>query len=425
MGKLKDPVYLLGVGCTHFGSMLDTPELKGLTVYDMAARAAKEAMDDAQIDPQEIDSFIIGNHMPQSINMGSLYSQLSKWLGMELKAGVQISAACSTTNVGATLAAAQIASGAYENVLVVGLEATSDQNKGGSPYEREAIATDKMWLWTDYGVGQAHDVPQGYDIFPVYNGLVGLGYCRKYGISLEDYDRHMMELCRTRRLHGAMTPKAIIQETLEDEAARLGFNNLYEFWKSNYNPYLAWPSRLRSVVTACDGASAMVLSNKSGARAYKGTPVELKGWGISVGDLPWYTDDPTYWPGDATSFRNAYAMSGVGPEDIQYLHTHDCSHISGICSAELSGYLPKGKGLQYASEGRLRYDGDRPMSTHGGRHSFGHAWAASAGSDTYEAVKQIRGAAGPKQIKTPPEIAVVHTHGYAMISTVLVLKGGQ
>jgi acetyl-CoA C-acetyltransferase len=96
-----------------------------------------------------------------------------------------------------------------------------------------------------------------------------------------------------------------------------------------------------------------------------------------------------------------------------------------VCVAEVSGYLPKGQGLRYAKEGRLRYDGDRPMSTHGGRHAFGHAWAASAGSDTYEAVKQIRGAAGERQIKKAPRVAVIHTHGYAMISTVLVLEGGK
>ena len=60
------------------------------------------------------------------------------------------------------------------------------------------------------------------------------------------------------------------------------------------------------------------------------------------------------------------------------------------------------------------------MSTHGGRHAFGHAWAASAGADTYEAVKQMRGVCGDRQIKDIPNISVIHTHGYAMVSTVMV-----
>jgi len=205
----------------------------------------------------------------------------------------------------------------------------------------------------------------------------------------------------------------------------LGFDDAWEFWTSRYNPHVAWPSRLYSVVTPADGASAIVLGRPEEAVAGASDPVELKGFGMSVMDLPWYTDDPTVMPIDEQSFQKAYEMSGITSDDIDYLHTHDCSHIMSICVAELSGYLPQGQGLKYAEEGRLRFDGDKPMSTHGGRHAFGHAWAASAGSDTYEAVKQMRGQAGSRQIQNPPKTAVIHTHGYAMISTVLVLEGGK
>jgi acetyl-CoA C-acetyltransferase len=182
MGRLNSPVYILGVGCTKFGKLTETPEIQGMSILELAAEAAKEALADAHTDPSEIDAYIIGNHMPQSTNMGSLYSQLAKWIGMQYKDGVQMAAACSTTNVGATLAAAQIASGHHRKVLVIGVEATQDTPRGLSPYDREVIPSDNMWLWTDMGVGQAYSVPQGYDIFPVYNGFLGLGYCRKYGL---------------------------------------------------------------------------------------------------------------------------------------------------------------------------------------------------------------------------------------------------
>ena len=91
-------------------------------------------------------------------------------------------------------------------------------------------------------------------------------------------------------------------------------------------------------------------------------PVQLMGRGISIGDLPWYQDDPTVWHSDAVALKTAYEMADITPTEIDYLHTHDCSHISGIVTAELSGYLPEGKGLHFAREGRLRFDGDRPMT---------------------------------------------------------------
>lgn len=424
-GKLKEPVFILGTGCTPFGNLLETPAIKGLTLQELAAQAVWEALQDAQTDPGEIDAVFVGNVTMQTSNLPATYSQIAKWTGMQFKAGVHFDGACSTTNIGATMAAMAIASGVYKKVLVVGLESTLSQPKKLSPYERETIPTEEMWLWTDYCVNQAYSVPQGYDIFPVYNGILALGYCRKYGYSIEEFDRGMFEVCRTRRLHGSMNAKAIIKESLEDEAKRLGFGDPYEFWTSRYNPFLAWPSRLRSAVTPADGASAMVLSGAEAAGEYSGTPVELLGWGITVSDLPWYKSDPTIMTFDQMSFDRAFDMAGITAHDINYLHVHDCSHISGVCVAELAGYLPEGEGLKYAREGRLRFDGDRPMSTHGGRHAFGHAWAASAGSDTYEAVKQMRGLAGDRQIKPFPEISVIHTHGYAMISTVLVLKGGK
>ncbi|ADZ69725.1 thiolase family protein [Polymorphum gilvum] len=421
--RLRERIAIAGVGCSRFGDLLETPELKGLSIQEMTAAAVKEALDDAGMSGQDVDAVYVGNAMVHSSQLPATYSQLSKWIGTELRSGVHFEAQCSTTNVGAAMAAMAIASGVHDKVLVVGLETTRTRVKDLSPYEREPISHQMTWLWTDMAVNQAYQVPQGYDIFSTYNGIVALGYCRKYGIGIDDFDRGMFEVCRTRRLHGSMTPKANIQETLEDEARRKGYADAFELWRSDKdNPFVAWPSRLKSLVTTADGASAMVVTRAELAGA-RSQPVELKGFGICYRDLPWYDEDPTYWEGDRRSVDQALDMSGIKPADIGYLHTHDCSHISGLCTAELIGYIEPGKSLAYARDGRLRFDGDRPMSTHGGRHAFGHAWAASAGSDTYEAVTQMRGAAGARQIPKRPDIAVIHTHGYAMVGTTLVLGG--
>ncbi|MFO0748779.1 MAG: thiolase family protein [Myxococcota bacterium] len=387
----------------------------------MAAREASRTP--ACLSPLDVGAVFVGNVMAQSSHLPATYSHVSKWLGTQMRPGVHIDAACSTTNVGVTLAAQAIASGAVESALVVGVEATRNQPKGLSPFEREPIPSDQMWLWTDMCCNQAYAVPEGYEIFSTYNGILGQAYCKKYNVPIERYDRAMFELARTRRLHGALNPKAFIQETLEDEAKRHGYADAYAFWQSRLNPFISWPARFRSVVTPADGASAILLTRNDVAKHAKNTPIELIGYASSVSDLPWYGADPTDWKVDRIAVEKAFAMAGITGRDIQYLHTHDCSHVMSLCTAEQTGYLRPGEGVVAALEGRLRYDGDRPMSTHGGRHAFGHAWSASAGSDTYEAVKQMRGQAGKRQIKKPPEIAVVGTQGYAIISTMLVLKG--
>ena len=410
--KLRERVAISGVGCSRFGDLLETPELRGTSIQELTANAVKEALDDAGVAGQDVDAVFAGNAMVHSSQLPGTYTQLAKWTGTQFKAGVHFEAQCSTTNVGASLAAMSIAAGVYDTVLVYGLETTRTKVKQFSPYEREPISHQQTWLWTDMAVNQAYGVPQGYDIFSTYNGLVALGYCRKYGISIDDFDRGMFEVCRTRRLHGSMNPKANIQEKLEERAALEGFSDAYAYWQSDkHNPFVASPSRLLSLVTTADGASAMVLTRADRAKGGRSEPVELKGFGISYSDLPWYGEDPTSWEFDKRAVGAAFEMADIKATDIDYLHTHDCSHISGICTAEMIGYLDPGKGLTAARDGRLRFDGDRPMSTHGGRHAFGHAWAASAGSDTYEAVLQMRGAAGARQIPKPPRVSVIHTHG--------------
>ncbi|NGR08764.1 thiolase family protein [bacterium SGD-2] len=421
--QLREKVVITGVGCSRFGDLLSTPELKGKSLQELTASAVKEALDDAGISGQDVDAVFVGNAMVHSSQLPGTYSQLSKWTGTQFKAGVHFEAQCSTTNIGIAMAAMAIAAGVYDTVLVYGFETTRTKVRDYSPYERESISHQQTWLWTDMAVNQAYGVPQGYDIFSTYNGLMALGYCRKYGMSIEDFDKGMYELCRTRRFHGSMNPKANIQETLEARAVRKGYSDPFEYWQSEDNPFVAWPSRLLSLVTTADGASAIVLTRESLARGLKSDPILLKGFGISYGDLPWYGADPTHLEIDKRASEHAMQMAGISAQDIDYLHTHDCSHISSICSAETIGYLPPGEGLKAARDGRLRFDGDRPMSTHGGRHAFGHAWAASAGSDTYEAVLQMRGKAGARQIPKRPETCVIHTHGYAMIAAVIVLEG--
>ncbi|MDF1857177.1 thiolase family protein [Pseudooceanicola sp.] len=421
--QLNERVAISGVGCTHFGNLMETPEIKDMSLQELTAAAVKEALDDAGLSGQDVDAVFAGNAMVHSSQLPATYSQISKWTGTQFKAGVHFEAQCSTTNVGLAMAATAIAAGVYDTVLVFGVETTRTKVKDYSPYEREPISHQQSWLWTDMAVNQAYGVPQGYDIFSSYNGLVALGYCRKHGISIEDFDRGMFEVCRTRRLHGSMNPKANIQETLEEAAKRKGISDAFEYWQSENNPFVAWPSRLLSLVTTADGASAIVLTRADAARDGRSQPVEVKGFGINATDLPWYGEDPTMWESDKRAVESAMDMATIKATDIDYLHTHDCSHISGLCTAELIGYLDPGTALTAARDGRLRFDGDKPMSTHGGRHAFGHAWAASAGSDTYEAVLQMRGKAGKRQMPKPPEVSVIHTHGYAMIGTVIVLGG--
>jgi acetyl-CoA C-acetyltransferase len=280
-----------------------------------------------------------------------------------------------------------------------------------------------LWYWTDFGVDQAYGYHHAYDIATAYGGLPTLGYAKKHHVPMAKMDEAMYAVHHNVRIHSSKNPKAYIQTTLGQEAKAAGFKSELEFWRSRKNPFLAWPTRVKSALNTVDGASAYIISSEKEAKSYfKKEPIEVAGFHWSSSNYPWYGKDPTDWAIDKTSFDTAMRMAGITAKDIDYLDVHDCMQIYQLIEPEICGYFKKGEAWKAHIEGRTLYTGDKPMNTSGGRHGKGHAFAASAGASMYEAVKQMRGEAKGRQIKDEPEVSVVHNHGYGMHTAVTVLK---
>ncbi len=422
VGNLKDKPVFTGVGCTKFGSVLETPELKGLSFYELACKAAFEAMDEANIDPKEIDAFYIGSMVSHVSHLYSHHTQMADWLGLHLKPSMHFATACSTTNTGAGLAAMGVASGKFRNVLVIGAEILSSEATS-DPRVRKPIDPTTLWYYTDFGIDQAYAYHHSYDIATAYGGLPTLGYAKKYGLSMDKMDEVMHAVHKNVRLHSAKNKKAFVATTLEQEAKKAGYKDTFEFWKSAKNPFLAWPTRGKSALNTVDGASAFIISSEKEAKKYfDKDPIHMAGFHWSSSNYPWYGHDPTDWEIDKIAFETALKMAKVKAKDIGYLDVHDCMQIYQLIQSEICGYLEKGEAWKAFLEGRTTYKGDKPINTSGGRHGKGHAFAASAGASLYEAVKQMRGEATGRQISDNPEVSVVHNHGYGMQSAVSVLK---
>ncbi len=126
--------------------------------------------------------------------------------------------------------------------------------------------------------------------------------------------------------------------------------------------------------------------------------------------------------GTEEAVRQVYELTGVKPEEIDLLYANDFIISSQLVAAEASGYLPKGEGWKYFVEGRTAYDGDKPINTNGGRTSFGHAHAASGLADIHEAVVQMRGLAGERQVKKLPKTAMLRGFGGGQNLTAILLR---
>lgn len=414
----KNPC-IIGVGMTKFGKSLETPEVKDKTFQELLAEAAFEAYDDAGISPEEIDAFIVGNMLPQTSLSNSQATNSSDWLGLRCKPGFHIDTACSTTLNAVGVARNLIASGLYHNILVVAGEFTTScpaDDVDLFPLDRKPISDVELWKWTDYAVDHNFGYQHFYG-FDALNGVSGLAYMKTNNVSFEDYDRTMLQVNKNVRLHASTNPKAFMYEygTLEEEAEREGFSNVEDYWKSEKNPFIGWPTRRKSALNPTDGASAIIVSSEP-EKYNKKLPIEIIGYHAAAYNWPWDGS------ADVIAFEGAYKMADIQPKDIDYLSVHDCLQSAHLDTTETAGYFEKGTAWKAILDGRTRFDGDKPLNTSGGRHGVGHAFEASAGADTYEIVKQMRGEAGARQVKKPINIAVQHNAGYALHIAVVVYK---
>jgi len=192
-------------------------------------------------------------------------------------------------------------------------------------------------------------------------------------------------------------------------------------------PIIAWPFGLFDCCPTTDGAAAAIICRADRARRFKRDPVLVKGAGLAVTTgRPYF--DPTFdylgFRSTQAAARQAYAMAGVGPRDIDFAEVHDCFTWTEISNIEDLGFCAKGEGGRLVEEGRTALDGDIPVNPSGGLKSFGHPIGASGVRMIYECVTQLRGEAGARQVKHP-ELGLAHNvGGPGAVSCVVVLGRG-
>ncbi|HVA81747.1 MAG TPA: hypothetical protein VNF29_12545, partial [Candidatus Binataceae bacterium] len=89
---------------------------------------------------------------------------------------------------------------------------------------------------------------------------------------------------------------------------------------------------------------------------------------------------------------------------------------------EDAGFCKKGQGGRFVEEHDLTHRGDFPCNTHGGQLSFGQPGLAGGMSHVTEAIRQLMGRGGARQVKNA-KLGYVNGNGGIMSEQVgLVLE---
>ncbi|MGD2200189.1 MAG: thiolase domain-containing protein [Candidatus Bathyarchaeota archaeon] len=385
--RLSREVAIIGGGMTRFHHKIHADK----TSRELFVEASIEARDsvDNGVDLRDAEAIFVGNFSSDSFErQGHTAALMADWLGLTPRSSTRIEDACASSGVAVNIAAMAIASGAYDMVVVGGVEKMRGLSTG-EVTDTLAMAADAFY---EVGVGFT---------FPGLYATIASAYFDKYVSSWEQ----LAAVTIKNHENGALNPKAHFQSTIIDTAGRLGerkgmsFGDEMEFLKSPLNPVIAYPLRLFDCCPISDGAAAIILASEDVAKDYTDTPVFIRGIGQASDTMALHDrEDLTSLTATRLAAEQAYQIAGVGARDIDVADVHDCFTIAELLATEDLGFFQKGEGGSAVVDGRTSLDGEVAVNPDGGLKAKGHPVGATGAAMAYEMFKQLRGEAGKHQV---------------------------
>ncbi len=199
----------------------------------------------------------------------------------------------------------------------------------------------------------------------------------------------------TQRAHAGLNPDAVYRDPL----------TVAEYLASRM---ISTPMCLYDCDVPCDGATALVISAAETAPDLR-APVRIEAMaGVIDGRPSWEQWQDMSRVGHATG-RAMWARTDLRPADVDVAQLYDGFTIEVVWWLEALGFCGPGEAGDYVEGGeRIALGGELPLNTWGGQLSGGRLHAAFG--HTAEAVRQLRGEAGDRQVPGA-EVAVVSNVG--------------
>lgn len=186
---------------------------------------------------------------------------------------------------------------------------------------------------------------------------------------------------------------------------------------------VAEPLRMLEIVMPVAGGAAVIVTRDDIARRCRHRAIQVIGCGEHVqSKSPTYARDMLATPIGPAS-RKAFAMAGMTPADMHMAQVYDCYTITVMLTLEDAGFCEKGQGMRFLRDNDFTYKGNFPMNTHGGQLSFGQSGTAGGMSQVIEALHQLQGRAGARQLARHDLAYVSGTGGVMSEQGALILRG--
>jgi len=383
-------VAIVGIGETQFG------ELWERSLRDLGIEAGFKAMEDGNVSGSDIDAIFLGNMSAgQLIDQEHIAPLIADYSGLAEKniPAIRIEAASASGGLALSQGYMAVASGVHDIVVVGGAEKMTDVDDE-SANEIMAKTSDQEWE-------------------AVFGATLGSLYAMMARRHMEDFGTTKEQLASVavkNHLNGSMNPHAQFRSPIKLDAVVQA-------------PMVASPLGTFDMAPLSDGAAAVILAPLEAAHKYTDTPIKILSCG-QAGDYMALHDRDSITRMDATivAGRKAFKYAGLEPKNVSLAEVHDCTTISEIMAIEDLGFFKKGDGGRATLEGETALNGLISVNTSGGLKAKGYPVGAAGVSQAVEAVTQLRGEAGERQVGKA-EIALLHNIGGTGSTAIVHLLG--
>ncbi|PTW99448.1 thiolase family protein [Pararhodobacter aggregans] len=328
--------------------------------YGLAATAFQRALTDAGLKRRDIDGLIVG--APLALE------RTGEVLGLDLGFAVQADAVNAVMQ-----AVTAIHAGLAECIaLVYGNNQRSAGTAYGGP---QAMGGDRFLAYVQYA-------PWGLTSQGALYAMMASRYMAETGFTASDLGQIVSGI----RAFARLNPQAIRRRALP----------VAEYLAS---PYVCEPLRRDDYCLINDGGVALIVTTAERARRLAQPLVTIAGFGRHDLNRDATSLRPRlvqrYHPAHAEAAAGLAEMSGTGPEDIGAVQIYDSFSVHIPVALEGFGFCPLGEAAGLVRSGALSPGGRLPVNSGGGMlgESYMQGW-----NHQIEAVRQLRGAAGPRQI---------------------------
>ena len=374
---------IAGIGLTPQAKAIDT------TTIGITLDAAELALADAGMSLSDVDGLAArwpgpGGTVfePGAWDWTGVFGQSLNWIGDTYAQGVP----------GVLDAAAAVATGQCEVALVMGGQAGVLGGPTVASYTRPENEFVSIW-----GMLTA-----------AHFALIAHTYFHRFN---PDRDK-LSAIAAAIRNSGAANPLAV-----------MAGKGPYSIEDITASPMITDPFYLLDLCLATEGAAAVVITTPERARDCPHSPVSILGGG-SEWYRQQYVDPPRYDEVarvGADAYRRSFAMAELAVDDIDVFELYDINTFEVVRQVETLGVCAEGEGADYLVEQGIGADGSMPINTDGGLMSFSHTGFGGPTLKVVEAVRQLRGIAGPGQVADAEHVFVTGAGAGAQYHNAMIL----